>query len=284
MKTCIVLLILLSTVLSCAKNSSGDLPDIQTSSSSIKTIDFSNNAAGSGEVILDYSSEVSGRGFVICDDICLGSIEITGENSQVNIAALIQEMLTDGKIKLKLPAGDHTVKIKIKIKRATGVIENYIATFSVKIIANQQNIIVMVKFDLESVENPSSSSTSSVSSSSASSGGTVVITTQFYSPIYVTLIHRTQGWLVLNALFTLKTGNSVLLSRTLPDNFYEVQLPVQAEKLTDITAPYTFEIAHPDYRTLTGTIKVALDGMEINGVVMRYFYQYQNFNHYMDPK
>jgi hypothetical protein len=302
MKLLLVLSVFIMILTNCAKSVENEISF--NPSTEIKTVDFSNNSPTAGEVILDYSSEIASRGFSIGNDICLGTIEVSGEGLEnAGVIALLKEYVVAGKLKIKLPAGDHTLKFKIKIKKQSGVIENYIATLSIKIIANQKNIIIMIHFTLESLENPTSSSSSLASQSSSSlissvasssvatsstgnssSAGSVTVIGTIANPIYITLIHKTQGWLITGALFTLKKGTEIILAQTVPGNFFRIDLPIQNEALRSIVTPYAFEITHADYLPLVGTIKVALDGMEINGVELWQFYEYQNFNYYMDPK
>jgi hypothetical protein len=193
-----------------------------------------------------------------------GSIEVSGEGiSGTYTAFLFRDDIANGKVKLILPLGQKDVKLSMQYERTDGQVDKYTGTGTIDVSAGTNAPLSVTMNQIED-------------------NGTISVIGENQRFIYVTLIEKNGGRLITGATLKFTQGGNEVKTVTINAEAQKVYLPVQAEFVSEISEGYTYEITHSNYLVLSGTIKVSMNEMEIDGTLYGQEYEYVNFQKMLD--
>jgi len=192
-----------------------------------------------------------------------GTIEISGENmTGTYTATIFRDDIANGNAVLRLPLGLKIVNMTISYERSDGIVDSYVGTGNL-VVAEGDNTL-------------------DITMSQVATGGTVSITGQNLRYIHVTLIEKNGGRLITGASITFSLSGTPVKTVVITEAAQTVYLPVQAEFVSEISEPYSYEIFHPEYLILTGTLKISMNQFEADGEVLQQEHEYVNFQRLLD--
>lgn len=218
------------------------------------------NGIGTAEVTMSFGSLGAGTSSV---GDWSGIVEISGENMNGTYTAVIyRDAIANGHVILRLPVGAKLINMTLRYERNDGRVDTYSGTGNITV-ADGANSLQITMYQV-------------------ATGGTVAITGENQRFINVTLIEKNGGRLITGALVTFSLNGNAVKTVLITEAAQEVYLPVQAEQVSQIAHAYTYEIYHPEYLVLNGTLKISMNEMEADGVVIPDEYGYVNFQRLLD--
>lgn len=195
-----------------------------------------------------------------------GQLEVEGQDIDGLVKFLIKgESILKQGLQLVLPAGEKKIKITLDYQNSDGSITRYQGTAHIVLNANKfklhiKLITVIIPAD-PGVEDPQP------------------VNNQI--TFYTTFIHRTQGYLITGATMKFYQGTTFIKEVMIDQSAQPITLPYQGLNVSQIATPYTYTVSHPNYVTLSGSMKIGVNDIEVDGNIVDYW-QFVNFSRYMD--
>lgn len=205
-----------------------------------------------------------------------GQVSVDGDDIDGTVKFFLKgESIQNKAFRLVLPAGQKKVTVVLDFLNEDGSIHRYSGT--AHIVLNTNKIKVNLKLTLEIIPPQADPD------DDGDEGEDTDIIGGLEHVMYVRFIHRTSGFLVKGATMKFYLGEELVREYLIDSDLaVPVYLPVQGVSVDQIDTPYTYEVTHPAYQTLTGTMKVGLEEWEVDGDIFLDYYNFVNFSRYMD--
>lgn len=193
-----------------------------------------------------------------------GRLEISGEHiAGAYSANLYRDAVANGNVVLRLPVGLKIINMTLQYVRNDGQVDSYGGTATLVVAQSIDNNL-------------------SLTLSQVATGGRVTLDGQNERFINATFIEKNGGRMIEGANITFRLNGRPVKSVVVTEASQAIYLPVQGEQVHDIAAPYVYEIFHPKYQVLKGTLKVSMNEMEAEGVLIPNEEGYVNFQRFLD--